>query len=475
MARRSRGPAAASGRRRGRPSRRRDGSAVAGMPGAAGVLPELLTRMPGSARLARLANGLTVCLLANAQAPIVTTALYYRAGTRDEPAGHGGVAHFLEHMMFKGSARFGPGEIDRRTQALGGSNNAFTSHDSTGYHFSFAADRWREALVIEADRMAGLTLDPGQVESERQVILEEIAMYASEPWDALELEVQATLYGAHPYGRPVLGTRDELLATDGGVLAAFHRRFYRPDNAVLVAAGELDDEALAAVEETLGQVAPPPPSEPAGRPELPAAVFPSSLVRVERRKGEVARLLLALPGPSGSHPDHPALQLLLTLLAAGRASRLQRTLVDERQLCVWISADATDGPADGQIAIAAEVVPGIEPARVEAELMAELAALAGPGAAPPTAEEIERARQVVLADWVFGHERIHQQALAAGFALALYDLGYLERNLKETLAVDASRLQEVAARYLRPAAGGVLGWSLPRTETETEMEMEGDA
>jgi len=423
---------------------------------------DLLTRLPGAARLARLPNGLTVCLLENAQAPIVTCALHYLAGTRDDPPGHGGVAHFLEHMMFKGSARFGPGEIDRRTQALGGSNNAFTSHDATVYHFNFAADRWREALLIEADRMRGLTLDPEQVASERQVILEEIAMYASEPWDALELEVQAALFGDHPYGRPVLGTRDELLATDGAVLAAFHRRFYRPDNAVLVVAGELDGEALDAVEETLGQV--PVPSiaaEDAARPALPRPTFPARQVRIERHKGEVARLLLALPAPAGTHADHPALRLLLTLLATGRASRLQRTLVDERQLCVWISADLADGPAEGQIAIAAEVVPGVEPARVEADLMAELALLA---AAPPPAQEVERARQVLLADWVFGHERIYQQALTAGFALSLFDLEYPERHLRAALAADAARLQEVAARYLRPEAGSVLGWSLQRAD-----------
>jgi predicted Zn-dependent peptidase len=232
----------------------------------------------------------------------------------------------------------------------------------------------------------------------------------------------------------------------------------------LVVAGELDDEAFEAVDETLGRM--PAPAEPPARPPLPRPEHPPGLVRVERQKGEVARLLLALPGPAGDHPDHAPLRLLLTLLATGRASRLQRTFVDERQLCVWLSADATEGPADGQISLAAEVVPGIEPARVEAELLAELAAVAGPGSEPPAAEEIARARQVVLADWVFGHERIHQQALATGFALAFYDLGYLERHLQATLAVDAARLQEVAARYLRPEAGGVLGWSLPRPGDE---------
>jgi hypothetical protein len=213
--------------------------------------------LPGVRRFARLANGLTVCVVENHQAPVVTTALSFRAGTRDEPPGHGGVAHFLEHMMFKGSARFGPGEIDRRTQALGGSNNAFTSHDSTTYYFSFAADRWTEALAIESDRIAALTLDPRQVASERQVIREEIAMYESEPWDALEVAVQARLFRGHPYGRPVLGTRGELRATGREDLASFQRRFYRPDNAVLVVAGQTAEEAvLAQVERFMGGLEP---------------------------------------------------------------------------------------------------------------------------------------------------------------------------------------------------------------------------
>ncbi|HEY4563506.1 MAG TPA: pitrilysin family protein, partial [Thermoanaerobaculia bacterium] len=156
--------------------------------------PPGLKSLPGRLELERLGNGLTVCLLENPQAPVVTSALFYRAGTRDEAPGHGGTAHFLEHMMFKGAARFGPGEIDRLTQALGGVNNAFTSHDSTAYYFNFAADRWTEALAIEADRMSSLALDPEQVASERQVILEEIAMYDSEPWDALEMAVHERLF-----------------------------------------------------------------------------------------------------------------------------------------------------------------------------------------------------------------------------------------------------------------------------------------
>ncbi|HEX5717723.1 MAG TPA: pitrilysin family protein [Thermoanaerobaculia bacterium] len=418
---------------------------------------EAVSALPAVPRLERLANGLTVCLVENRQAPIVTSALFYRAGTRDEPAGHGGVAHFLEHMMFKGSARYGPGEIDRRTQALGGVNNAFTSHDATGYYFNFAADRWTEALAIEADRMANLTLDPEQVASERQVILEEIAMYDSEPWDALETEVQAHLFPSHPYGRPVLGTREELIATGRPELASFHGSLYRPDNGILVLAGDLGPEAMDEVESALGGL--PPGARP--RQEIPPPVSPTSLVRIERRKGEMARILLTMPAPAGSHPDHPALKLLVTVLAGGRASRLHRAMVDEGQLCAWVSADLTESLDASQVTIAAEVVPGVEPVRVEAEILRLLEETVS---APPGADELERARQITTADWVFGHERVHQQALSAGLALAVFDLGHLDRHLRLLLETGADRVYEVASRYLRPERGGVLGWSLPRAD-----------
>ncbi|MGH9361899.1 MAG: M16 family metallopeptidase, partial [Thermoanaerobaculia bacterium] len=376
---------------------------------------EVLHGLPGHIAVERLGNGLTVCLLENRQAPLVTTALWYRAGTRDEPQGRGGTAHFLEHMMFKGSPGYGPGEIDRRTQALGGANNAFTSHDATAYYFNFAADRWREALAVEADRMAELLFDPEEVASERQVILEEIAMYDSEPWDALEMAVQARLFGGHAYGWPVLGTAAELNVTGAEDLAAFHGRYYRPDNAVLVLAGDLDAGALDAVERTLGRL----DGTGHGREPVLEPSYPDRLERLERRKGEVPRLLLALPAPPGGHPDHAPLRLLVALLGSGRTSRLHRALVDEGQLCVWASADLSESQGPGQLTLGAEVVPGAAPAAVEEELLRQLALLADE---PPPEEEVARAKQVVLADWVFGHERVHQQALAAGFALALFDL-----------------------------------------------------
>ncbi|HEX2254849.1 MAG TPA: pitrilysin family protein [Thermoanaerobaculia bacterium] len=417
-------------------------------------------RLLADAVVETLANGLTVCRLSNRQAPVVTTALWYRAGTRHETAGHGGVAHFLEHMMFKGSPLYPAGAIDRRTQALGGDNNAFTSHDATAYYFNFAPDRWREALAVEADRMASLVLAPDEVASERRVILEEIALYDAAPWDALETRVMAAFYGAHPYGRPVLGTRADLEATGPDELAAFHRRFYRPGNAVLVIAGDVGEEAGEAAAEAFSRVPDRAPQDDEEWTTEPAAEPPrrGEVERVEQRKGEVPRLLLALPAPPAGHPDQAALRLATVLLGSGRASRLHRLLVDERQLCVWVDADLSDSVGPGHFTVALELVPGVDPAEVEALVLGELERLA---AHPPSDEEVERARRIAFADWVFAHERIHQQALTAGYALALFDLGHAERQLAVLLAAEAGQVTRAVTQYLLPEAGGVAGWSLP--------------
>jgi zinc protease len=414
--------------------------------------------LPGRPEVARLDNGMTVCVLENPQAPVVTSAIFYKVGTRDEPIGHGGIAHFLEHMMFKGSARYGPGEVDRRTLALGGSNNAFTSQDLTAYYFNMASDRWRDTLEIEVDRAVALTLDPKQVASERQVVIEEILMYASEPWDALEMSVHQALFPGHPYGKPILGTREELLATDEAVLAGFHGRFYRPDNAVFVVAGDVGKDALAAVAEAWGAL---PGGGTERRPFSPPTAPLSSLTRLTRHHGDVARFILALPAPHGADPDHGTVKLLADVLGGGRTSRLQRALVDELQYCVSVSADVSEGLDASQLMIAAEVMPGIEPERVEAEILSHLEALA---AAPVSGEELERARRVSFADWVFGHERVHQQAVSAGVALALFDLEHLDRHLSRLLEATPDDLFRIAGRQLDPSLGAVLGWSLPEED-----------
>jgi zinc protease len=415
-----------------------------------------LGSLPRPGLIRQLANGLTVAALESRRAPVVSAAIVYRAGTADEAAGQGGTAHFLEHMMFKGAARHGLGEIDRITRALGGANNAFTSHDSTLYYFTFAADRWQQALDLEVDRLEGLLLDKAEVKSERQVILEEISMYEGDPWDALDQAVHKAFYGDHPYGKPVLGTRAELRKVDDKVLRAFHRRFYQPSNAVVVVVGDVEPEAAAAaVEARFGHL----PAAPAPRRFQDFPAPEGQVARIVRQHGEVARLLVAAPGPAATEDDHPLLRLLLNVAGSGRSSRLHRRLVDEGQLCVWATADSNETVDAGCVSLAAEVIPGIEPARVEELVFAEMRRLV---LEPPTEEELARARRMVHADWLFGHEKVDQQAFLIGSSLALFDAEHPWRSQQRLLEASRDELAAVAEKWLRGLEEkSVVGWSLP--------------
>jgi zinc protease len=404
----------------------------------------------------QLHNGLTVGLLRCDHAPIVSTVLWYRVGTADEQEAQRGIAHFLEHMMFKGSESFGPGEVDRLTQALGGSNNAFTSHDATAYYFQFASDCWRRALEIEADRMRGLLLEATEVEHERNVIYEEIAMYESDPWDALEMRVQASVFGEHPYGRPVLGTRESLAGVGPAELAAFQSRFYCPANAVLLVAGDIGAEALDEVEATFGAL---PPGEAArrGGRRTDRAARPS---RLERRHGEVARLRWSRPAPAWGDAEHPALRLLLQALTEGKSSRLHRCLVEEEQLCSWVAGDLHSLLEGASLGFALEVAPSVEPARVEARLSELLEEVAREGL---EAAEVVRARRTFEADWVFAHERVHQRALTLASAIAHLDADFAFGYLDSLLATPDDCLEALARQYLLPEEG-VWAWSLSEAE-----------
>lgn len=421
-------------------------------------LPEVTRLLPES-HLTTLDNGLTVVVVPSSRAPIVATALAFRAGTRDEVAGLGGTAHFLEHMMFKGARRFGAGEIDRLTQSLGGSNNAFTSHDLTLYYFTLSADRWTWALDVEADRMAGLILDRQEVESERRVILEEISMYESEPWDALGEAVHERFFVDHPYGLPVLGKRSDLAAIDADVLRAFHRRHYRPDNAVMAVVGDVDPErAVAEVASRFESFSGAGHSASSSARRRPGPHHRSDVHRVERRVGELARLLWAVPAPAGGHPDHPPLRLLLSILGSGRCSRLHRALVDEGQRCVWVAADLQEGLDAGMVSLAAEAVPGADPQEIEAEIGRRLAELRR---RPPSQEELDRARRMEIADWLFGHEKVDQMAFLAATSGAVFDLDHPVRYLERMCSATPEDLLRVANTYLDPSRASVVGWSLP--------------
>src|SRR5688572_26949357 len=212
-----------------------------------------------------LDNGLVILTKESHTSPIVTSMIWYRVGSRNEELGHTGKSHFLEHMLFKGTDRFKKGEIDLITLKNGGGNNAFTSHDFTAYYFNFASDRWDIALEIEADRMVNCSFEPDEFEAEKKVVIEELKSSLDSPWGLLLQDVDATAYKIHPYRNPIVGWLQDVERASAEEQQAYYRKYYHPNNAILVLAGDFDtDEVVKKVTRTFGDI----PAGPAPKPML---------------------------------------------------------------------------------------------------------------------------------------------------------------------------------------------------------------
>src|SRR5271169_5291010 len=207
-----------------------------------------------------LANGLQVVVIPDHRTPVVTHMIWYKVGSADETPGKSGLAHFLEHLMFKGTDRHPAGEFSQTVLRVGGNENAFTSTDYTGYFQRVPREELGKMMEFEADRMTGLVLKDENVLPERDVVLEEFNMrVANNPDARLTEQIMAALYLNHPYGRPVIGWHQEIEKLDREDALAFYQRFYAPNNAILVIAGDVDaEEVRPMVERTFGPVAPQP-------------------------------------------------------------------------------------------------------------------------------------------------------------------------------------------------------------------------
>src|SRR3989449_3483649 len=212
-----------------------------------------------------LENGLVVLAKEVNTSPIVTAMIWYRVGSRNEELGQTGKSHFLEHMLFKGTERFKKGQIDLITLKNGGGNNAFTSHDFTAYYFNFASDRWDVALEIESDRMVNCAFDPDEFEAEKKVVIEELKTGLDSPWGLLLQEQEAAAFKVHPYRNPIVGWLQDVERATAEEQQAYYRRFYHPNNAVLVLVGDFDaDKVLERVSRVCSDI----PAGPAPAPMM---------------------------------------------------------------------------------------------------------------------------------------------------------------------------------------------------------------
>ena len=412
-----------------------------------------------------LDNGMQVVVVENRRAPIVTHMVWYRAGAADEPPGKSGIAHFLEHLMFKATRSMAAGEFSRTVARNGGRDNAFTSWDYTAYHQSVARDRLGLVMRMEADRMTNLVLTDEVVATERDVILEERRQVVENvPGARLREQVAAALFLNHPYGRPIIGWEHEIRGLGRADAEAWYRRWYAPNNAVLVVAGDVSpDEVRRLAEQHYGPI----PRRDVPERVRPAEPVPQAARRVtlrdERvRQPSLTRAYLAPSARRGESQHVPALEVLADI-ASGQAGRFHRALVLERQLATSVSVSYNPDSFDlSTFSFGVAVHPGVAIEDVERALDEEIAAMLREGVAE---DEVERTKARVRDSTVLSRDALGTAPRAIGADLMTgATIEEIESWPRRIGAVTAAQVA-AAARAVLLEERGVTGFLLPRPRT----------
>jgi len=372
-----------------------------------------------------LDNGLRVVVVENHRAPIATHMVWYQVGSADEVDGKSGLAHMLEHLMFKGTPSIPPGEFSKIIARAGGRDNAFTSSDYTAYYQNVAADQLELAMKLESDRMRNLTLDERNFQTERAVVMEERRSRTdNNPGALLTERMEAALYLVHPYHRPVIGWESDIAAFTRQDALDFYRRWYAPNNAILVVAGDVKPEAVKALAETY--FGPVPRAEVPVRARLKeppqAAARLVTLKDPRVRQPSMSRMYLAPSAHYGDDKIGPAassysLEVLTEILGGGATSRLYRSLVVGQGLATaadsWYDPTAVDYTTFG-FSLTPRAGVGLD--KLQAALDKELAAILKDGIRP---DEVERAKKRLRSTVVFSRDSLHTAAHVLGAALAV--------------------------------------------------------
>jgi zinc protease len=418
-----------------------------------------------------LPNGLQVVVIPDHRTPVVTHMIWYKVGSADETPGKSGLAHFLEHLMFKGTRKHPAGEFSQTVLRVGGNENAFTSTDYTGYFQRVPREELGKMMEFEADRMTGLVLKDENVLPERDVVLEEFNMrVANNPEARLTEQIMAALYLNHPYGRPVIGWHQEIEKLDREDALAFYRRFYAPNNAILVVAGDVDAEELRPmVERTFGPIAAQ-PAIPARRlrPQEPEPAAPRTVTLSDPRveQPSLRRYYLVPSAATAAAGESPALDVLAQLMGGGSNSYLYRRLVVDRPLAVTANASYQGTSLDAtQFAISAAPRSGVEFAQVEQVIDEVIADISQNGV---RAEDLERVKTQLIAEAIYAQD--NQATLARWYGGALSTGISIEdiRGWPERIrAVTAEQVRDAAQKWLEKKRS-VTGYLIKDTTAKHE-------
>lgn len=409
---------------------------------------------------ATLANGLEIVVIPDRRVPVVTHMVWYRNGSGDDPQLKSGIAHFLEHLMFKGTDKHPTGEFSNLVASLGGQENAFTSYDYTAYYQRIAKEHLGTMMAFEADRMKGLVLSDDVVAPERDVVLEERRMRVdSDPSAQLSEALEAALYTHHPYGTPIIGWNHEIETLDREDALAYYRRFYTPENAILIVAGDVSaPEVVALAQDTYGKVSANGQRPERRRPQEPAPVA-TRRVTVADAKVEQSFLQRNWLVPSTRTQqgrEAYALELLGEILGGGQTSLLYRELVLEQEIAVgagaWYYGTMLD---DARFGVHAVPRPGVSLDALDEAVGKTIAGLIANGI---PAVELERAKTRFVAEMIYAQDSQVHMAHIYGSSLAIGEtVEDVQQWTQRIEAVTADEVQEVAKRFLtRPHAVGYL-------------------
>lgn len=419
----------------------------------------------------KLENGMEVVVIPDRRAPVVTHMVWYRVGAADEPPSQSGVAHFFEHLMFKGTDKLAAGEFSKIVARNGGQDNAFTSQDYTGYYQRVASDRLALVMEMEANRMINLKLTPEEVLPERDVVLEERrSRVDNNPGSRLNEQMNAAFYLSHPYGNPVIGWEHEIQQLNREEAIAFYRLYYSPNNAILIVAGDIDEQEVRTLAEKFyGPIPPQPNLKPRSRPqEPPHQAARRVILRDARVESPRFRRMYLTPSYATAEPgEGAALEVLAQILGGGTTSRLYRQLVVEQKVAIlagaWFSGDFLDS---GSFGLYGAPAPGTDEMVLEASMEAAITKIIESGV---TGEELADAKNLLIADTIYAIDSQSQLARIFGVALTsgqtVQDVQqWPERIEKVTL----EQVQAVAAKYLRieRSVTGLLLSAEPESETE---------
>jgi len=401
-----------------------------------------------------LPNGVRVIIQEFRSSEVVAVQLWVRAGSRDETAAELGLAHYLEHMLFKGTTTRARGFTDREVEGVGGRVNAGTSFDYTFYHAVLPKSRAVPTIEMLADISVNSVLDETELDLEKKVVLEEMRFTEDSPQRYLSRQLYNVVFSGHPYGRAVIGTPEIIQALTRDTLLSFYRRYYVPESFTLVVVGPIDPaETLRAAERTLGRL------PRSGFQRLPAPA-PAGLApkKVDMtRPGAMAYLGLGWLGPKLDHADTPAVDLLVSILGQSRSSRLPQSLRERLALVNSVGSNYGELEAAGVITVTAQLEPS-NLARAEAEIVREVQRLREQGV---TEAELRRAITLAEAEHAFQSETAEGRARLYGRAETVWrlteELAYIDR----VRTVTAEQVRLVAQRYLDPQRYGRIAFIPP--------------